>query len=83
MQIRILPLKTMRIQVVLLEFLFQKSLFSSIRFIYLFHLFKAAATWATAEGTRRGVEITPQLQREILGPAMFLVRERDFISDRK
>jgi len=37
-------------------------------------VFKAAATWATAEGTRRGVEITPQLQREILGPAMFLVR---------
>jgi len=37
-------------------------------------VFQAASTWAGAEAARRGLEITPQLQREILGPAMYLLR---------
>jgi len=37
-------------------------------------VFQAASNWAAAEAQRRGVEINPQLCREILGPAMYLIR---------
>jgi len=37
-------------------------------------VFQAASNWASAEGQRRGLEVTPQLCREILGPAMYLIR---------
>eukprot|EP00088_Acartia_fossae_P038930 TRINITY_DN4046_c0_g1_i4.p1 TRINITY_DN4046_c0_g1~~TRINITY_DN4046_c0_g1_i4.p1 ORF type:complete len:692 (+),score=162.86 TRINITY_DN4046_c0_g1_i4:47-2122(+) len=37
-------------------------------------VFQAASNWAAAEAARRGLEITPQLCREILGPAMYLIR---------
>ena len=30
--------------------------------------------WAGAEAVRRGVEDTPETRREILGPAMYLIR---------
>jgi len=37
-------------------------------------VFQAASNWASAEGQRRNLEVTPQLCREILGPAMYLIR---------
>ena len=37
-------------------------------------MWQAASNWAAAEATRRGLDVTPQLCREILGKSVILFR---------
>ena len=39
-------------------------------------MYQAASNWAAAEATRRGLDVTPQLCREILGKSVTETRKR-------
>ena len=42
----------------------------------MLYVYQAASNWAAAEATRRGLDVTPQLCREILGKSVTETKKR-------